>query len=397
LDDNKKPGARDISDLKARLGLKKTGVMPAVTPSGAPQPQGQPGSVPAPVQPTATAAPRAIPSPFGQPEPPPQQPAAPAAPPDPRRDPFAQQQAANLAAFYGIGQQIPGSSEGISAEPISKPRPWGIIGLLAVVGAAVFGLGNACGRIYQSRAEFNITIDQAVQIRDEVDKLSKQLNKVAEVINTSKATQQGQPDFEMTAALGALDLKKPDTQKIFHTNYMHFEDPAIERLFNYYNHTMALYDAITAHAKKTDADRPAIENYLKTGGTTRADKNYGVVYETNGPVPVAKFAELGSVVCPTPEQTDCPPAVMKLKYRFDSGAAWGERPVRGAPNTTITPIEPSAFFKTIAAGSPDILAFKDYVRRVVNIKALAGNLMAEQKDVLTDLKKTAERPKVFVF
>jgi hypothetical protein len=400
LDDNKKPGGRDISDLKARLGLKKTGVMQAVTPSGAPQtpqaPQaGAPAPIPSPIAPPPTAAAqKAIPSPFGQPEAPPQ----PAAPPDPRRDPFAMQQAANLAAFYGIGQALPGSTEGVSAEPLSKPKPWGMIGLLTLVGALVFGVGNACGRIYQSRAEFNMTIDQAGQIRTEVEKLSRNLNNIADTINASKLTQQGQPDFELASQLGSLDLAKPDTQKIFHTNYMHFEDPAIERLFNYYNHTIVLYEAITQHAKKTDADRASIESYMKSGGDHKADKNYGIVLDLSGALPLAKFAELGAPVCPNPEDTNCPPAQLKgFKFRFDSGGSWGEKPIHGNPKDTVTPIEPSALFKTIAAGNPDILAYKDYLRRVVTIKAMAGSLVAEQKDVLGDLKKTTERPKVFVF
>jgi hypothetical protein len=398
LDDNKKPGARDISDLKARLGLKKQGGAPAVSPTGTPA-QGAPvqGSVPAPSSPSAPAAPRAIPSPFGQPEPKPEPAPQPAAPPDPRRDPFAMQQAANLAAFYGINQALPGSADSVSAEPLSKPRPWGIIGLLAVVGAVVFGLGNACGRIYQSRAEFNMTIDQAGQIRDEVDKLSKQLNMIADTLNKSKLTAQGQPDFEMTSALGALDLKKPDTQKLFHTNYMHFEDPAIERLFNYYDHTIQLYDQITMHVKKTEADKPAIDSYAKNGAG-KGNKNYAVVLDATGGLTVANFAELGSPVCPQPDQTDCPANQLKgFKYRFDSGGAWGEKPTKGPPTSIVIPIKPSALFQTIAAGNPDVLAYKDYIRRVVTIKALAGNLVAEQKDVLGDLKKTAERPKVFVF
>jgi hypothetical protein len=391
-DDNKKPGARDISDLKARLGLKKTGTMAAVTAQGTPQAQ---GSVPAPAQPGS---PKAIPSPFAKPEPEPA-PAQPAAPPDPRRDPFAMQQAANLAAFYGINQQLPGSAEGVSAEHLSKPRPWGTIAVFAIVGVGMFGFGNACGRIYQGRVEYNVSIDQAAQIRDEVDKIGKQIGKITEAIRSSTPSQQGQPDFELAAKLGSLDLVKPDTQKIFHTNYMHFEDPAIERLFNYYNHSIALFDMVTQHSKKTEADKAAIEAFQHSGGTGRADKNYAVVLDVTGRLPLAKFAELGGPVCPNPDQTDCPPDQLKgFKYRFDSGAAWGEKPVSKAKLAeSVLPIEPSKFFKDIAAGSPDILAFNDYKRRLITIQALSAAIMAEQKDVLGDLKKTIDRPKVFVF
>src|SRR5262249_48923105 len=148
LDETKKPGPRDISDLKARLGLKKPGAAPAgttpaagapaaTTPAAAggapvaakpiPSPFGQPHPAPAPGAPPVAA--RPIPSPFGQPEP---APAQPAAPPDPRRDPFAQAQAANLAAFYGIGQTLPGQADSTPAQQVSKPKPWGRIG--AVVG-----------------------------------------------------------------------------------------------------------------------------------------------------------------------------------------------------------------------------------------------------------------------
>jgi hypothetical protein len=393
LDDNKKPGQRDISDLKARLGLKKTAAMPAAAPNVTP-PTGQ-TSIPAPIPGGQGSGPSSVPSPFGRPaEPPPPQPQA---PPDPRRDPFAQQQAANLAAFYGVGQVLPGSAEGVSDAPMTKPKAMGRIIAVAGFGLVVFGLGNACGRIYGSRVGFNETIDHAAQIRDEVDKLGKQLNSVADVMNASKLTAQGQPDFDMTKKLAEMDLKKPDTQKIFHTNYARLEDIAIERLFNYYDHTIRLYDEITIHAKKTESDKDAIESYLKNGAT-KGDKNYGVIMDLSGAIPLAKFVEVGAPVCAEAGKTDCPANELKgFKYRTDSGGTWSERPVKGKPGETVTPMQGGPLFKAVASGNPDILAFKDYLRRVVSIKTLAVGLVAEQKEVLADLKRAAERPKVFTF
>ena len=124
MDDNKKPGQRDISDLKARLGLKKnTAAMPAVTPPAAQRSPAQAGAATVaesagrrPTRADSVAVrrqPRACPAP-----------AAPAAPPDPRRDPFAQQQAANLAAFYGVGQVLPGLATA-SAPSRSRSRSRG--------------------------------------------------------------------------------------------------------------------------------------------------------------------------------------------------------------------------------------------------------------------------------
>lgn len=397
MDENKKPGQRDISDLKARLGLKKTGTMAAVSPTGLPGQPAAPGSAPAPIPPPVAGIPapmgNTVPSPFGQPA----APAQPAAPPDPRRDPFAQAQAANLAAFYGIGQVLPGSTEGVQGGPISKPKPWGTIGAVVGLSVIVFGVGNACGRIYGSRVEFNRTIDQAVEIRNEVDRLSKQLSSIADIINASKETAKGNPDFEMTKKLAELDLKKPDTQKIFHTNYYHFEDVAIERLFNYYDHTIKLYEEITLHAKKTEGDKDAIDNYAKNAAG-KSDKNYGVTFDFSGPIPLAHFVEMGPPVCQTPDKVDCPTSELKgFKYRTKSGEGWSEKPVKGKPAETVVPIQANELFKSVAAGNPDLLAFKDYIRRVVSIKTLAGTLVAEQKDVIADLKRTTDRPKVFTF
>jgi hypothetical protein len=397
LDENKKPGARDISDLKARLGLKKTGVMPTAAPQGpaATTPQGQPaaGGLPTPVAPQPAAGARApIPSPFGQPEP---AAPAPAAPPDPRRDPFAQAQAANLAAFYGVGQVLPGSAEGVAAEPLSQPKPWGRIGFVVGLSVVVFGLGNACGRIYNSRVEFNRSIDDSAKIRVEVDKLNKNLNNIVDTLRESKPVNGF--DIPLAERLGSLDLTKPDTQKIFHTNYYHLEDVAIERLFQYYNDTIILYDLIQQHAKRTDADKDAITKYAANAAAKGAEKNYGIILDMSKQFPIAHLAELGQIVCPKEGETNCAPAEAKFKYRTDSGGAWGERPVKGKPDQTVTPIEKTPLFGSVMAGNPDLLAAKDYVRRMAAIAGLSQKLAAAQKDVIGDLKRSTDRPKVFVF
>lgn len=398
MDENKKPGPRDISDLKARLGLKKTGVMPAAAPNTTP-PAGQPSvsqpppsyAAPAPAQPSGP------PPPFGRSEPPPPQPAP---PPDPRRDPFAsaqqQQAAANLAAFYGIGQSLPGSADAVDAHPISKPKPWGRIGLLVVICGVVFGVGDACGRIQRDRIEWNITTDQAGQIEKEVEGLQKQLITLVDTMNSTPAGRKGDVDIDLTAKLGALDLKKPDTVKIFHTNYASLEPIIVERLMQYYDNTIKLYDLVTAHAKKTENDKDALIRMAKEGA--KADKNYGVIVEPQGGLMLAKFVEVGAPVCNDPAKTDCNANELKgFQYRLDSGSGWGTRPVKGKPEMIVMPLQQTPLFKAVAAGNPDFLAVKDYSRRMAEIRLLSAQLMNEQKEVLADLKRAAERPKMLAF
>ena len=399
MDENKKPGPRDISDLKARLGLKKTGVMPAASPNTTP-PAGQPAINQAPPSPYGAPAPapsREPPPPFGRPEPPPPQPAA---PPDPRRDPFAsaqqQQAAANLAAFYGIGQALPGSADAVDAQPIAKPKPWGRIGLLVIICGVVFGVGDACGRIQRDRIEWNITTDQAGQIQKEVEGLQKQLITLVDTMNSTPAGRKGDVDIDLTAKLGALDLKKPDNVKIFHTNYASLEPIIVERLMQYYDNTVKLYDLVTAHAKKTENDKDALIRMAKEGA--KSDKNYGVIVEPQGGLMLAKFVEVGSPVCNDPAKTDCNANELKgFQYRLDSGSGWGQRPVKGKPEMIVMPLQQTPLFKAVAAGNPDFLAVKDYIRRMAEIRLLASQLMNEQKEVLADLKRAAERPKMLAF
>lgn len=398
LDENKKPGPRDISDLKARLGLKKTAAMPAAAPTNTPplgapvQPGGSPSGfgAPAPQQPSGP------PPPFGRREEPP----PPAAPADPRRDPFAsaqqQQAAANLAAFYGLGQSLPGSADAIGGEPISKPKPWGRIAAVLAIAAIPFVIGNACGRIQRDRIEYNTTTDQAAQIRDEVEKMSKTLSSLVDMLNSTPAGRKGDVDIELSAKLGAMDLKKPDTVRIFHTNYNSLEPVIVERLMQYYDGTIKLYDAVATHAKKTDNDKDALVRMAQAGA--KSDKNYGVIVEPANGLMLAKFVEVGSPVCPKEGQTDCNANELKgFQYRMDSGSGWGTRPVKGKPEAIVMPLQQTPLFKAVAAGNPDFLAVKDYARRMAEIKTQAAMLMNQQKDVLGDLKKASERPRLFAF
>ncbi len=111
---------------------------------------------------------------------------------------------------------------------------------------------------------------------------------------------------------------------------------------------------------------------------------------------LATFVEVGSPVCTDPSKTDCPANELKgFKYRLDSGSGWGERPVKGKPEAIVIPLKQSPLFKSVAAGNPDVLAVKDYARRMAEIRLLANTLVNEQKDVLSDLKKAAEREHLF--
>ena len=267
---------------------------------------------------------------------------------------------------------------------------------MLAIAAIPFVVGNACGRIQRDRIEYNTTTDQAGQIREEVEKMSKTLSSVVDMLNSTPAGRKGDVDIDLSAKLGAMDLKKPDTVRIFHTNYNSLEPVIVERLMQYYDGTIKLYDEIATHAKKTDNDKDALVRMAAAGA--KSDKNYGVIVEPQGGLMLAKFVEVGTPVCQQEGKTDCNANELKgFQYRLDSGSGWGTRPVKGKPEAIVMPLQQTPLFKAVAAGNPDFLAVKDYARRMAEIKTQAAMLMNQQKDVLADLKKSAERPKLFAF
>ncbi len=391
MEDNKKSGkGRDLGDLKARLGLKKTGVMTAVTPP-ADDGSGQ-------QQPPSTTGPQAIlPPPIAGVGPPPEERA------DPRRDQLAAQQqaqaaqAAQLAAFYGLNTALPGSADAVPDSALNKPKVFSKIAPYLGLAAGAIVVGLIFGRLTAGRAEYNQTIDHASKIRDEIQKMAKNLDTVTNTINASKDTLKGNIDLELTPKLAGMELKKIETTKIFRTNYAHLDDVVVDRLMNYYYDTNALYAEIESHVKKTEADKDAIANFVKNGAG-KSDKNFGVIMDLTGKIPIAQMVEVGSPVCNKQGVTDCNADELKgFKYRTDSGGQWGEKPLRGKPGETITPLNQTPFFKSIASGSPDILAVKDYARRIARISAQVTKLKAAEKDVLSDMKKAAEKPRLIAF
>ena len=385
-----KKGSRDISDLKARLGLKK----------GAGSQPGAPAPTSGVSETRSVAAPRAIPAPPGFPVAQPDpvslpEPVEPAA--DPRRDPFAAAAPSPQAAYYGYGMPLPGSDDGVPAQPLDKPMVWGkIAGYAGVALVAIFA-GYFSGRSCDARSTYNRTISDSSIISDEVEKIGKNIGRINETVAHSPSAMKASPDPDpkLSEELGGLNLKDPDTKVVFHTNYFRMEDLAVDRLMTYYNETLRLFQLIREDSKKTAGDRDAIEKFEKDAAA-KSERNYGVVFDMSGPIPVANMVEMGSIVCPKEGDTNCPNE-MKFKYRVQSGGEWSVRPVKGKPNETVTPIFRTPLFTSVASGSPEIVAASAAARRIAEIRGLGLKLANDQKALLTDLKHQSDKQPLFTF
>lgn len=416
--DNPKQGP-NVTDLKARLGLKKqpgggapaaggAPFAPAPLPGG-PQPgvvappgvraPGPIGGVPSPLG-NVPAPPGMAPSPMAQvgnvPPPPgfPQQAEPPAQ--DPRRDPYAAQQAAmaaNLAAFYGAGQPLPGNADEVKTEKKKAP----VATILMIVGPAVGALivGYLFGNIAYGRKDYNMTTTQASQVRDRVEKVQKQVLQVQAALREIKLSDREAPDFKKIEKLAEIDFKEPDiTTDLFHTNYYSFEMPVVQSLFNYYQDTLALSKQLADHSARTLKDKESIEKYTKANAG-KQDKPLGVILDYSQALPTAQLVEMGGLVCPTPGQTDCPPAEAKFQFRTSLGGSFQTRGVKGTPQNVVFPITPTELQKQVMSGDPSLLAFRDYVRRAAALYETMKRCADDYKQLEDGLKKRANQPMMF--
>ncbi len=383
-----KKGSRDISDLKARLGLKKGG-------AAAPAPAGG-----APEAAASSPAARSVPAPPGFPEaapsPAPAEPESATPAVDARRDPFAAAAAQN--PYYAYNMPLPGTDDGVPAQPLSKPKAWGSIAGIGASALVALGAGFMSGRSCDARTTYNKTITDAASLNTEVDKMAKTLQKINDRIAQSPGAMKPAPDPDpkLSEDLGTLSLKEPDNKSVFHTNYFRMEDLAVDRLLNYYNDTITLYKLIREDSKKTEGDKEAIEKFVKDAAA-KSERNYGVIFDMSGAVPVANMVEMGSIVCPKEGETNCPPADMKFKYRVQSGGEWSVRPVKGTPDKTVTPIFRTPLFTSVASGSPEIVAASAAARRLYEIRNLGLKLAADQKTLKTDLQRQSDKAQLFTF
>lgn len=399
--DNEKKGPRDISDLKARLGLKKqAGGAPAPGPASTPAPAPIPGApAPAPVKPAAPlpAALTGVPAPGSVPPPPgftlPPEAAPP--PPDPRRDPFAAQQAAaaaNLAAFYGIGQQIPGDASQVEEEQ-KKPKSWAMIGGAVGIGVGALVIGYMMGNISVGRSEYNETTEQAAKIRDEVEKIQKQVAEVGQLLKDTRGP--NGINFDAFTKLKAADLKEPDmTARLFKTNYFSFEPSTVNQLFDYYAAVKQLAKQVQVHATRTLNDKDAITKAM--AGGSKAERGLGVILDLSQKVPSSQLVELASgPTCTTPGKTDCDVKEMKLAFRTSTGGNTQNRPLKGRPDEVVFPMAPTELRNQILAGDTNHLALEAFGRRQREIIETVALIVETEKQLIGNLKKRAEQPKLF--
>jgi hypothetical protein len=247
----KRPGTRDISELKARLGLKKAAPeakAPAAKPSGGVAPP--PGlAVPAPKQ-SGPVIPAAADDPFGN---------------------------MNAMAQIGTMQRAPEIvivNDGNPVESVSTGSKAATIAKYAAIALVPLIIGWQLGGIGQSAKQFNKGIDDAGRLEKRVAGMRKDLSDLSTDLGDAIKKTGGQPDPAITKVL--IDAQKkstfhmpdkssPDAVKEPEDNSKEYAisegglDPALSRrVVQFYAHVNQLALAIDDHVKAAKIDDATI-------------------------------------------------------------------------------------------------------------------------------------------
>lgn len=322
--DAKKAGSRDISDLKARLGLKKG-------PEGARQTSAIPaqGGVPPP---SAAKIGGFVPPPPGVAPPPgSQQPP----PPDASMDPFG---AMNHMARQGAVQAAPQIvivDDGKPVEQVSSTaRMMGIV-KVAVIVIAPLVVGYIFGGINTKNTTYNKMISDSKSLFADFQTVGKGLQSVQDALDMAKDRAKGKAvawdDMKLVDDLAALKLQSIDPSLLFHSNLYNLDPAEVTAIFQYYSDLNMLNEKIANHIALTKATKKKAYRYgvkLDEKGEPRNIQFGAILHLPSGDaskdklkVPYFEIVQLGYPKCSAEQKGDPPPECSDIPYAYKVNTA----------------------------------------------------------------------------
>ena len=393
---SKRPGAKDISDLKARLGLKKS------------SPAGAAGGV---VAPPGSRSGGAIPAPPG---------VGPARPviPDAKEDPFA---AMNAIAAHGARSAQPTyvvPHDLSPAERVEKRSSAVKFGVLAGILLVPLILGVVIGKLSANARAYNRTIDDAVIVRADTNAVRDGLIAIQQVLATGRERSRGAQGFvvgdaKLTADLAALPPLSPNIEKVFRTHLYELEPQLVAAILSFYVQAIELNSIIKAHVAATkDADRILKEGQANMGGFNPL-AYAGLIEvptadEASAGKPIGlKIVQIGSPVCEgeaKPSDRGCPGGkVSAFRYRPDELGVWGIKKLATTSGSSVDPdglvlLDPtSKVLQQLVKGGKATIAEASYTERINRINETVGKLLQDQEAIQGHLNNHANKGKQFTF
>jgi len=412
----KRPGTRDISELKARLGLKKKG----------PEKPKANGVAPPPGV--------SIPAPPGAAKPQPAGPVIPAA----EHDPFG---AMNAMAQHGVAQRAPEIvivNDGKPVEGVTTHHNAAAIAKLAAVAVVPLILGLAVGKISAGANHYNDGIDETRKVLGNVKTVKKDLVKVQTIIEGARKNGfKVDPNVtkQLGEALKAVAFKtdaKPDevsspenTNLVFHTP-QEMPTALSGRVLSFYSHVGRLAALMDEHVKAAKTDDMGLQQAAKAGEDSQVKVNgqpmlkYAIVLSNPSQDDIkagkggggfgAQLVELGPPFCSDGSVGvggQCPGGVAGLGYRTDPSGGdashWQKGDIAQAaagqpfPLKQLVILAQTGVLDTLVKGATPSASEILYKRRLQQIGANVDMLLKEANDVERALEPKAHESPHFHF
>jgi hypothetical protein len=396
LSDSKRPGGRDISELKARLGLKKTG---APARAGGVQTTPPPPGVSLPPPPGA-------------------QPPAPVMP-NAAEDPFA---AMNAMAHIGAVQRAPEIiivNDGKPVEDVSSGARAAQIGKYAGILLLPLILGLVLGQAIKSAKFYNDGQRGARALLANIKGIKGELAELEQLLDASRKSG-FKADKNLTGKLEPIVKKlEINSEVVFRTNQGSLNPEIAGEVLGFYSSVSEVHSLLGEHLAAAKQDDQALDAAKKAGDDAKpsADENprlaevtryrYGVVVSAPteadpGASFGARLVELGPMFCGDAKftGTDCGDAV-KLGYRNETGASWAKgdvaSPGESIPPKQIITLLPNGTIDALVRGSTPGAAEVVYSRRLEALSRRMADLIKLANSVETKLNAQASRGDKFTF
>ena len=413
----KKSGAQNISDLKARLGLKKGG--PAAKKDAVPPPG---GIVPPPGLANQQ---RSVPAPPGAKQPEPVMPSA-------SDDPFGAMNA--MAAAGAAHQQATAGpdiiivNDGKPVESVEQKSRFAKIGKIAAIVALPFIFGSMHGQCASNAKLVNRTIEDAGILRDDIKRLRRDsLQTIKDELLRSQERGPGSQAFppndeELTEKLSKKSiLPVVDPQIPFESNLYYLDPGIVSEILTFYSNTIAIGTLIEEHTKATKNDIQAMDEGEKRIEVTKPDQDdnrylkfyrYGVIMEipekSDGDAPFgAKVVEIGPPVCQDRKASSTgkcegPPIGFGIRERLGDGSGWmlteaGFSQGNTVQGKQVLPLLPTEAFEAVAKGADSTVAERAYMRRIQQLNDLISQTIELGASLEARLDAKASEGKAFTY
>jgi hypothetical protein len=406
--DPKRPGSRDISELKARLGLKKGA---AGGPAAAARPNGAGGVVPPPG--------------LNLPPPPGARPAGPVIP-NAADDPFG---AMNALASYGAAQRAPEIvivNDGKPVEQVGKSKMMVGVAVGAGVGVLLMIIGFVLGGSGGKKVFENQAIERSQRLKGRVEELTKQIGAIKQEFEAKGKGGSGQLKVfeerdvaeDLSRALAAQHLTNlTGGQQAAFANVQHVTGAS--DVLQFYAQLQELQDLIIEHGQAAAFDEAIIKagkeqlaGFTPPAGSMLAADQRPEVALMLSPTGGSQLVELGALLCGADIKAaseepsgKCPENVPPIGYAYRTGPKegwergqvgfWDEK--KGFPTEKLLFIANNGTMQALLMTSKATVAEERYFQRLAVIYEKVVKLY-ESGDKLTQvLAQKARASKKFTW